>query len=88
MWNTNRKQYRIQTQPNFHYRFFRRLTWSPDGSLLLAPAAVYQDLSIDAKSTYTVYGFIKTDLTQPAFMLPGIKSYATSIRFNPYLYKR
>ena len=36
---------------------------------------------------YTVYGFLKHGLSQPAFMLPGIKSYATCIRFNPYLYK-
>jgi chromatin assembly factor 1 subunit B len=41
-----------------------------------------------SKSTYTVYGFIKSDMTQPAFMLPGIKSYATSIRFNPHLYQK
>ena len=36
---------------------------------------------------YTVYGFLKHGLSQPAFMLPGIKSYATCIRFNPHLYK-
>jgi len=25
--------------------FFRRLSWSPDGSFFLTPASVYQDLS-------------------------------------------
>lgn len=39
------------------------------------------------KTQYTIYGFIKSDITQPAFMLPGIKSYATCIRFAPNLYK-
>jgi chromatin assembly factor 1 subunit B len=31
---------------------------------------------------------LKRDVTQPAFMLPGIKSYATCIKFSPYLYKK
>ena len=76
--------------------FFRRLSWSPDGSFFLTPASVFQDLSsLDTtnggtgtiKTQYAIYGFIKSDLTQPAFMLPGIKSYATCIRFAPNLYK-
>jgi len=75
--------------------FVRRLSWSPDGNFFLTPASVYQDLSSNdsgpvtaARSIYTVYGFLKSDITQPAFMLPGIKSYATCIRFNPYLYQK
>jgi len=64
--------------------FFRRLSWSPDGNFFLTPASIYQDLTTaTVKSCYTVYGFIKSDITQPAFMLPGIKSYATCIKFNP-----
>lgn len=71
----------------------RRLTWSPDGTFFLTPASVYQDLSDTlpggtTKSSYTVYGFLKADITQPAFMLPGIKSYATCIRFAPHLYAK
>lgn len=68
--------------------FVRRLSWSPDGTFFLTPASVYQDIQTDSKSNYTVYGFFKSDITQPAFMLPGIKSYATCIRFNPFLYKK
>ena len=75
--------------------FFRRLSWSPDGSFFITPASVYQDLSsIDQtnpggtiKTQYTIYGFIKSDITQPALMLPGIKSYATCIKFAPHLFK-
>jgi chromatin assembly factor 1 subunit B len=66
----------------------RRLSWSTDGLFLLTPASVYRDLQTDSKNSYTVYGFLKTDLTQPAFMLPGIKSHATCIKFNPYFYKK
>ena len=68
--------------------FIRRLTWSPDGSFFLTPASVYQDLKSYSKNMYTVYGFLKSDVTQPAFMLPGIKSYATCIRFNPFIFKK
>ena len=68
------------------FRFVRRLSWSPDGTFFLTPASVYSDLKQESKSSYTVYGFIKSDITEPAFMLPGIKSYATCIKFNPYLY--
>ena len=68
--------------------FIRRLSWSPDGSFFITPASVYQDLKQDSKSSYTVYGFLKSDITQPAFMLPGIKSYATCVKFNPYFYAK
>lgn len=30
---------------------------------------------------------MKSQINKPAFMLPGIKSHATCIRFSPYLYK-
>ncbi len=66
----------------------RRLSWSPDGSILLTPASLFRDLQTDSKNKYTVYGFIKTDLNQPAFMLPGFTTHANCIRFNPYLYKK
>ena len=71
--------------------FIRRLAWSPDGNVLLTPSACYYDLS-DANASktnyiYTVYGFIKHQLSQPSLMLPGMKSYATCIKFNPYLFE-
>ena len=71
----------------------RRLDWSPDGNLLLTPSACFYDLqaeSVQSRSNYnyTVYGFLKHSLSQPAFMLPGLKTYATCIKFNPYLYEK
>jgi hypothetical protein len=46
---------------DFEYSAFtRRLAWSPDGSILLAPAGCYYDLQQMPRSTtysYTVYGF-------------------------------
>lgn len=73
--------------------FVRRLDWSPDGNLLLTPSACYYDLHADnaqsrSSYTYTVYGFLKHGLSQPALMLPGLKTYATCIKFNPYLFEK
>ena len=71
--------------------FVRRLDWSPDGNLLLTPSACFYDLHTDTSRssyTYTVYGFLKHALSQPAMMLPGLKTYATCIKFNPYLFKK
>ena len=70
--------------------FVRRLAWSPDGSFMLTPAACYYDLQNQSAPrgsyTYTVYGFLKNNLGQPSFMLPGLKTYATCVKFNPYLF--
>ena len=69
----------------------RRLEWSPDGNFLLTPSACYYDLHDDnqaKKLSFTVYGFLKHKMSQPAFMLPGLKTYATCIKFNPYLYEK
>jgi chromatin assembly factor 1 subunit B len=70
----------------------RRLDWSPDGNILVTPSGCYYDLQESnnsrSKFIYTVYGFVKHDMTTPAFMLPGIKSYATCVRFNPYIYEK
>lgn len=41
----------------------RRLEWSTDGAFLLTPASIYRDLKSDTKNKYTVYGFLKSDLT-------------------------
>ena len=71
--------------------FVRRLDWSPDGNILVTPSACYYDLQANngrSNFTYTVYGFVKADMSSPAFMLPGIKTYATCVRFNPYIYEK
>ena len=88
--NTKVKSHRLFLDDFEYTAFTRRLAWSPDGSVLLAPAACYYDLKQTPRSStysYTVYGFSRFELTEPAFMLPGLCSFATCIRFSPYLYK-
>jgi chromatin assembly factor 1 subunit B len=76
-----------------HQSFVRRLQWSPDGNFLLTPSACYYDLQSEEQASrsnysYTVYGFLKHNMSQPAFMLPGLKTYATCIKFNPFLFEK
>ena len=66
--------------------FFRRADWSPDGSFFLTPASYFSDK--EGNSSFTVYGFFRSQLTKPAFMLPKMKSYAVSIKFNPYIFTK
>ena len=34
-----------------------------------------------------VYGFLKMAINKPAFVLPGLLTHATAIRFHPHLFK-
>lgn len=90
---TKKKSHRLFLDDTEYQSFIRRLAWSPDGQFLLTPGSWFQDLQQMSSPTnssnfqYTVYGFLKTQINKPAFMLPGIKSHATCIRFSPYLYQ-
>jgi WD40 repeat protein len=67
--------------------FFRRFSWSPDGSFLLTPSSIYQENS-ESSIDFTVYGFMRGNLTKPAFTLPGLRYSATGVKFSPFLYKK
>lgn len=67
--------------------FFRRFAWSPDGSFLLTPSAIFQE-SADATPEFTVYGFLRGNLVRPAFTLPGLRYTATGVSFSPHYYKK
>ena len=90
--NTNdvikKKTHRMFLDDTEYTSFVRRLTFSPDGNLMLVPGSWYQDLSPNSTSDkfqYIVYGFIKNSINRPSFMLPGMKSHANCIRFCPLL---
>lgn len=61
--------------------FFRRFAWSPDGSFLLTPSAIFQE-SADGTPEFTVYGFLRGNLVRPAFTLPGLRYTATGVAFS------
>lgn len=79
--------------------FFRRLAFSPDGSLLLTPLGVFKqgdnevidgsnDMSTDSKFLNTVYIYIRSGLDKaPICHIPGLPKPAVAVSFNPLFYK-
>ena len=66
--------------------FLRRLSWSLDGNFLLAVAGINKNYS-ENKYEFVVWGFAKSELTVPTFMLPTL-SPAICIRFCPIIFKK
>ncbi|CEJ89046.1 Putative WD domain-containing protein [[Torrubiella] hemipterigena] len=74
--------------------FFRRLTFTPDGSLLLTPSGQYQNqhqADKDAKPTYevinTVYIYTRGGINKPPVAhLPGHKKPSVVVKCSPIYY--
>ncbi|KAI8684761.1 Chromatin assembly factor 1 subunit [Fusarium falciforme] len=74
--------------------FFRRLTFTPDGSLLLTPSGQYQNqhqAEKDAKPTYevinTVYIYTRGGINKPPIAhLPGHKKPSVVVKCSPIFY--
>lgn len=67
--------------------FFRRTSWSPDGSFVLLPAAIFKSAPGE-KPVFTVYGFTRKNLNHPSFHLPGFEKCPIGVRFCPYLFRK
>lgn len=74
--------------------FFRRLGFSPDGSLLLTPLGIYRDAATDAKydnneeNSNTVFVYIRSGFNKaPICHIPGLKKPAIAIAFSPIIYR-
>lgn len=70
--------------------FFRRLAFSPDGSLLLTPLGVFKNDEHDgSESTLnTVYIYVRLGLNKPPVChLPGLSKPAVAIAFSPLCYQ-
>ncbi|CAK7903126.1 chromatin assembly factor 1 subunit p60 [[Candida] anglica] len=67
--------------------FFRRLTFSPDGSLLLAPSGVFKPDGEESEETNTIYIYTRAGLGKgPVCHIPGMKKPAIAISFSPIKY--
>lgn len=65
--------------------FFRRLTWSIDGSLLLTPSAMFQQ-SPTAPVENAVYVFVRNRFQEPIAILGGSSKPTISVRCCPVLF--
>ncbi|CAM1297616.1 CHAF1B (predicted), partial [Pycnogonum litorale] len=65
--------------------FCRRLTFSPDGELLITPSGI---LELDNGETVNAtYIFSRTNLTKPAVYLPTKNKYSVAVRCCPVLFQ-
>lgn len=94
---TTQKSFRLYHDDTL-VSFFRRLTFTPDGALLLTPAGQFKstivhpanDASKDAADLkHTVYIYARDGLTkQPVGHLPGHKLPSIVVRCSPIIYER
>lgn len=70
------------------FSFSRRLEFSPDGSFFIVPCGVYQTSPNKKDAFYVSYGFIRNNISEPAFVLPSSGSCPLVVRFNPNLFER
>lgn len=67
--------------------FFRRLTFTPDGSLLFTPSGLYR-YQQDDETTNTVYIYTRGGLNRPPVAhLPGLKKPSLAVKCSPIMYK-
>ncbi|TYZ65458.1 hypothetical protein PybrP1_005022 [[Pythium] brassicae (nom. inval.)] len=66
--------------------FARRLTWTPDGSYLLAPTGIFRATEAAAPAN-TVYAFARGNLNEPTLHLPGQEKASLGVRCSPLLYE-
>ena len=64
--------------------FFRRLTFTPDGELLIVPSGIVEK---GEKINNTCYIFSRHALNKPVISLPTGDKYTVAVRCNPFLYK-
>lgn len=64
--------------------FFRRLTFTPDGELLIVPSGIKE---AGEKISNTCYIFSRHALNKPVISLPTGDKYTAAVKCNPFLYK-
>ncbi|KAL1459787.1 hypothetical protein WDU94_011741 [Cyamophila willieti] len=64
--------------------FFRRLDFSPDGNLLVAPSGV---LETSGKHTSVTHVFTRACLNKPAVCLPSLQYYSVAVKVCPVLFE-
>ena len=67
--------------------FFRRLSWSPDGSFVVTPAGVYKE-DVDSPEQNTAYLYARGKWASPIAHIPGQTKPIVSVRFCPIVFEK
>lgn len=70
--------------------FFRRLSFSPDGQILVTSSGIIETINElnKSKSTLNVsYVFARKSFTKPVLYIPSLDQYSVAVQFSPILYK-
>ena len=67
--------------------FFRRLSFSPDGELIVIPSGVIDLDSSSEKPLNTTYIYTRNSLKTPSIVLPSPDQYTVAVRFCPMLFE-
>jgi len=67
--------------------FFRRLSWSPDGSFVVIPSGVYRE-DVESPEMHTAYMYARGKWTSPIAHVPGQTKPVVAVRFCPVVFER
>lgn len=70
--------------------FFRRLSFSPDGQILVTSSGIIETIDEQNKNKHTTnvsYVFARKSFTKPVLYIPSLDQYSVAIQFSPILYK-
>ena len=67
--------------------FFRRLSWSPDGSFAVIPCGVFQEAA-SSPALHTAYLYGRGKWTAPIAHIPGQTKPVVAVRFCPVVFER
>lgn len=70
--------------------FFRRLSFSPDGQILVTSSGIMETIDEQNKnktSTNVSYVFARKSFIRPVLYIPSLDQYSVAIQFSPILYK-
>lgn len=70
--------------------FFRRLSFSPDGQILVTSSGILETTDEESKTKTTTnvsYVFARKSFTKPVLYVPSLDQYSVAVQFSPVLYE-
>lgn len=69
--------------------FFRRLSFSPDGKILVTSSGIMETVDDQSKNKFLTnvsYIFARKSFTKPVLYVPSLDQYSVAVQFSPILY--